>query len=61
MFKRNIFSSTNLLTQATVAVKLDEIIICSLFNVLFIYCFKLIYTLRVINCKRQPQGRHKQV
>ena len=45
----NTFSSTKLLTRVTVADKLvlvnpfDEITICSLFNALFIRCFKLIH------------------
>ena len=49
MWKRNTFSSTNLLTQLTVADKLvlvnpfDEITICSLLIVLLIRCFKSIF------------------
>ena len=34
---------------------LDEITICLLFNELFIRCFKLICTARVIDCKHRPQ------
>ena len=35
--------------------------ICSLFNALFICCFKLICTARVIDCKHRPQWRHQQI
>ena len=33
----------------------DEITICSLCNALFIHCFKLIYTARVIDCKHRSR------
>ena len=33
----------------------DEITTCSLFNALFIRCFKLICTARVIDGKHRPQ------
>ena len=39
----------------------DEVSICSLFNALFIRCFKLICTARVIDCKHRPQWRHQQI
>ena len=35
--------------------------ICSLLNALFIRCFKLIYTARVIDCKHRSQWRHQQI
>ena len=65
--KRNTFSSTILLTRVNVADKLvlvntfDEITICSLFNGLFIRCFKLNCTARVIDCKHRPQRRHQKI
>ena len=42
-------------------VHFDEITMCSLFNALFIRCFKLIYTARVIDCLHRPQWRHQQI
>ena len=61
------FSSTKLLTRVTVADKLvlvnpfDEITIWLLLNVLFISCFKLICTARIIDCLHRPQWRHQQI
>ena len=52
--KKHIF--LNKITNSTVANKIvllnpfDEITICSLFNELFIRCFKLICTAHVIDC-----------
>ena len=47
--------------KLVLVIHFDEITICSLFNALFIRCFKLIYTARVIDCKHRSQWRHQQI
>ena len=57
--KETHFSQQKILTRVTVAFlinPIDEITIYSLLkNALFIRCFKLICTARVIDCKHRPQ------
>ena len=47
--------------ELVLVILFDEITICSLFDALFIRCFKLIYTAHVIDCKHRSQWRHQQM